>query len=84
MDKLWYDAVALAADGGGVLTPERELKLAYDALTSAETVQDRVEKCERPYSGRQKRLVGQDSRRDDYLMKTAKEPLPPTHKASRF
>jgi hypothetical protein len=76
VDRLWRDAVWLAVDGGGILTPERELKIACNALTSAQTVQARVDRSERPYSDRQKNIVRQDSKHREYLRKIADERSP--------
>jgi hypothetical protein len=76
VDRLWRDATWLALAGGGILTPERELEIAYDALASSESLQSRAEKSDRPYSARQKNIVRRHTQHHEYLRKTENEPSP--------
>lgn len=55
---------------------ERERRIAYHALCSAETVDARVDVTERPYSNRQKDIVRRDLQRDEYHRLIADEPCP--------
>jgi hypothetical protein len=77
VDRLWYDALWFAViAGGGSLTPQLELKIATDALTSVEVVQARNEGRKPPYSNRQQNMVRLDNVRCEYLQKIENLPSP--------
>lgn len=74
VDRLWNDAVALAQDGGGRLTRDRDLRLAYAALAAPEVVQARIAGEEAPYSARQAHLVRSDTDLAEYHRRLSDEP----------